>query len=171
MVKNMATVRRRRIRRVLKWGGLVLSLIIAAMWVASVYVAIAYEPGGSKPTSILISQGCLARFWLEPWPWEHVAGAGWTLLAGNGWSVLYWWPDIQNPDPFATVAWLPLWIPFAALAIPTAVLFWRDRRRIPPGHCQRCGYDLTGNVSGVCPECGMLVAKTAGPPPKPSAKQ
>jgi hypothetical protein len=22
------------------------------------------------------------------------------------------------------------------------------------GQCERCGYDLTGNVSGVCPECG-----------------
>ncbi|MBN1342741.1 MAG: hypothetical protein JXQ73_08690 [Phycisphaerae bacterium] len=25
---------------------------------------------------------------------------------------------------------------------------------LDPGHCGRCGYDLTGNVSGVCPECG-----------------
>ena len=29
----------------------------------------------------------------------------------------------------------------------------RDRR-YPPGHCLKCGYNLTGNVSGVCPECG-----------------
>ena len=27
-----------------------------------------------------------------------------------------------------------------------------DRR--DAGRCTRCGYDLTGNVSGVCPECG-----------------
>jgi hypothetical protein len=28
-------------------------------------------------------------------------------------------------------------------------------RRPPPlGLCPACGYDLTGNVSGVCPECG-----------------
>ena len=24
----------------------------------------------------------------------------------------------------------------------------------PPGSCKKCGYDLTGNVSGRCPECG-----------------
>lgn len=24
--------------------------------------------------------------------------------------------------------------------------------------CSRCGYDLTGNVSGVCPECGTKAA-------------
>jgi hypothetical protein len=26
------------------------------------------------------------------------------------------------------------------------------------GHCPRCNYDLTGNVSGVCPECGTRPA-------------
>lgn len=25
---------------------------------------------------------------------------------------------------------------------------------IEPRYCGRCDYDLTGNVSGVCPECG-----------------
>jgi hypothetical protein len=34
---------------------------------------------------------------------------------------------------------------------------WRRRRRT--GGCPNCGYDLTGNVSGVCPECGTLVVK------------
>ena len=24
-------------------------------------------------------------------------------------------------------------------------------------HCGQCGYDLTGNVSGVCPECGWVI--------------
>lgn len=27
----------------------------------------------------------------------------------------------------------------------------------PPGCCRECGYDLTGNVSGVCPECGTPI--------------
>ena len=27
----------------------------------------------------------------------------------------------------------------------------------PAGACRRCAYDLTGNVSGVCPECGTAV--------------
>ena len=31
---------------------------------------------------------------------------------------------------------------------------WAYRRL--RGLCQRCGYDLTGNVSGVCPECGWV---------------
>ena len=32
--------------------------------------------------------------------------------------------------------------------------FLADGHRVLPGHCRKCGYDLTGNVSGVCPECG-----------------
>jgi hypothetical protein len=32
----------------------------------------------------------------------------------------------------------------------------RYNRRIPKHFCT-CGYDLTGNVSGVCPECGARV--------------
>ena len=29
--------------------------------------------------------------------------------------------------------------------------------RCTRGQCPRCGYDLTGNTSGVCPECGGQV--------------
>jgi predicted RNA-binding Zn-ribbon protein involved in translation (DUF1610 family) len=61
---------------------------------------------------------------------------------------IFWKPHITGWVVF------PLWMPFLAVAIPTAFLWHRDRRRIPPGHCQACGYDLTGNVSGKCPECG-----------------
>lgn len=28
--------------------------------------------------------------------------------------------------------------------------------QLAPGHCP-CGYDLTGNTSGVCPECGERI--------------
>lgn len=48
---------------------------------------------------------------------------------------------------------LPLWIPILVLGVLTFALFRSDRLG-PPGHCPTCRYDLTGNTSGVCPECG-----------------
>jgi predicted RNA-binding Zn-ribbon protein involved in translation (DUF1610 family) len=76
--------------------------------------------------------------------------------------------------PEARCLHIPHWILLFVVATPTTVLFWRDRhRRIPPGHCQTCGYDLTGNVSGVCPECGKpipndLRKKLANNQPEPT---
>lgn len=59
---------------------------------------------------------------------------------------------------------LPLWIPFVLFgAYPTFALFrgpLRRQRRRRRGECIGCGYDLTGNESGVCPECG---SKTGQP--------
>lgn len=42
------------------------------------------------------------------------------------------------------------------------VIWWRYRDAAPfrvAMHCNQCGYDLTGNVTGRCPECGESVSK------------
>lgn len=38
------------------------------------------------------------------------------------------------------------------------------RRCVAPGHCGYCAYDLTGNASGTCPECGRTVPLAAASP-------
>jgi hypothetical protein len=35
----------------------------------------------------------------------------------------------------------------------------RAAERLRAGQCMHCGYDLTGNVSGICPECGQAVIR------------
>lgn len=35
--------------------------------------------------------------------------------------------------------------------------WWGRRSKYPPGHCKKCGYNLTGNMSGKCPECGRTI--------------
>jgi hypothetical protein len=78
----------------------------------------------------------------------------------------------QTPDP--TGATRPLHggrVHYSNLLVLSAVLpaarvarrlanRLRSRRRSRRGLCARCGYNLTGNASGVCPECGS----TIGPP-------
>jgi hypothetical protein len=59
---------------------------------------------------------------------------------------------------------MPLWVPatlFSLLPTTWGVLSY-SRRRPRAGCCPICGYDLTGNASGVCPECGRSVSKTRG---------
>jgi hypothetical protein len=51
------------------------------------------------------------------------------------------------------LAW-PVAFPFLAYAV---IVFRRKRTRqraLTLGHCLCCDYDLAGNTSGVCPECG-----------------
>jgi outer membrane protein assembly factor BamD (BamD/ComL family) len=71
------------------------------------------------------------------WQW---AGFSWTSTSVSIYTVT----DLRIPD-------------WAILTPAALVLAWIVRRRlraVPPGHCPHCRYDLTGNVSGVCPECG-----------------
>jgi hypothetical protein len=56
---------------------------------------------------------------------------------------------------------VPLWIPLVVFGVYPTIAFirgpvrrWRRRRK---GLCLKCAYNLTGNVTGVCPECGMCV--------------
>lgn len=50
------------------------------------------------------------------------------------------------PDEWGIPTWLP-----AAVSGGILILL---RRPVRIGHCRQCAYDLTGNVSGRCPECG-----------------
>jgi len=51
---------------------------------------------------------------------------------------------------------VPIWV--VALAAGVAYLFALIWRRHPvQGHCTHCGYNLAGNTSGICPECGTRI--------------
>jgi len=52
---------------------------------------------------------------------------------------------------------LALWVVFVGLTTVSGALSLVARRSQKPGHCCLCGYDLTGNTSGTCPECGSAV--------------
>ena len=51
---------------------------------------------------------------------------------------------------------LPLWLVLLVLGVPTMAA-WLPWPRPSRGLCHKCGYDLTGNVSGRCSECGERV--------------
>ena len=78
-------------------------------------------------------------------------GAGWTFTWGATGS---WWP--------ATAAGPLIDFLGTTFIIALAGLLWPFRRR-RRGHCQICDYNLTGNESGRCPECGTDAVAAAPP--------
>lgn len=59
---------------------------------------------------------------------------------------------------------VPAWaVAFASMLSPAfaAARELKRRRKAKEGHCRRCGYDLTANISGVCPECGTQITSIA----------
>ena len=51
---------------------------------------------------------------------------------------------------FSLLAWLPV----VAIIIVAIRHAFADEQSDQLGRCIECAYDLTGNESGVCPECG-----------------
>jgi RNA polymerase subunit RPABC4/transcription elongation factor Spt4 len=66
-------------------------------------------------------------------------------------------PMNHPPEGTDTLLVFPLW--GLALVLGAWPLFSLRRvfRTRQPGLCSNCGYSLTGNTSGVCPECGTAV--------------
>ncbi len=101
-------------------------------------------------------------------PWWFTMSLGCLALALYGCMIVQCLaPRAFNDTPEPWDSWLlPSCIVEVAfvLAVPvTAVMGIRRRlteerawRRDRAGCCAACGYDLTGNVSGRCPECGAL---------------
>jgi len=51
------------------------------------------------------------------------------------------------------------WVPIPLLAVYPIVFLVSALGRRRPDHCLHCDYDLTGNESGVCPECGTAIVE------------
>ena len=103
------------------------------------------------------------RPWLVRYPPEHsfagvVVGSRWdfeTPLTGGEFYV-------EHPYVLMRKRFL---FPFALVVVACLIRpFYlrhslRQQQRELRGDCLACGYDLTGNTSGVCPECGTAVTK------------
>ena len=85
-----------------------------------------------------------------PWRWRFL-GFDTNRIADN-------WEGA----PVTNEVLIPFWFLTLLFAIfPAARLMHRFRRvlRRHTGSCPTCSYSLTGNTSGVCPECGTPVPK------------
>ena len=135
-----------RLRTFTLWTGTTLSVLIAVAFVVSGWWWVVIQVTAHRGPAIYVVAGSFA----------HVADSmqSVTLLVVPSRLGLSRWNDWSGES--GVYVQVPLYAVFAAAAIPT-LLVWRFWPKPPkPGHC-RCGYDLTGNTSGVCPECGVEV--------------
>ena len=159
-----------RFRRIAKWVGLGVCVVILLTWACTIRSAIIYQTSHG-----LIGVGRGAVVWVEALyqslGWDRVNATrvveplhryndyGFTLPQVErrvGWAVQSDGQLFKYKFPIRYQ--IPLWLPLVIVAIPTTIL-WRRDRRPRKGHCPDCGYNLTGNESGKCPECSTPVPK------------
>lgn len=152
---------RKRLRITIKWGGMILTVLLLLAWVWSAKWSI----GVHQPTAgALLNEGCIELQWREPFglrrgslslsgPHRHSIRSRWwfreSAISVRALSMGSW----QSSSYTSKRVSIPLWCLALLMGTFPVSLWWRDQLR-GPGLCRVCAYDLRANTSGECPECG-----------------
>ncbi len=159
--RSLIRARNSRRRRVLFWICLVLSGIcttgLGICWIWRWFTLVDGPIG-----AVALAEGNLVTITFSRFGvsgiFEGVSSPGPRTPNSWGFPVSWVWVPRLNilPTPDITVVEfrLPIWIPFVLFVAGAAVLHRFSRAIGRAGTCSVCDYNLTGNVSGRCPECG-----------------
>jgi hypothetical protein len=142
-------------------------IITTLLWAISYVWTFSHSGPGIRSNTFfrLTLQNGVIRYMERAYPFA--SSERWDMQPCQAWrKLLTAGPPSPQPKPtkartFLTGVGTRL-LPLFAIVLLTASLFWMDRRRWPTGCCQECGYDLRGNTSGRCPECGCPVKEQQG---------
>ena len=143
-----------KIRKTVKWGGAVVSvlLVVVILW------SVPYIATCQMKTRFGVTLAC-GRVSVSD---EGRLGTSFSpgcWVRNNPWSGLLW--NFEHMDiGYLQVYAAPLW-PAPTLSLTLACIAWYldtiARRRARLNLCRKCNYDRTGlAVGAVCPECGNL---------------
>ena len=142
-----------------KWCGAGFCVVTLLATASSVFWTIRCT---SANHSVTLSRGAVEHLWRPPAVRDYIAPLCEFQSLKSEWernrcNQIRW---VCGLEDYEGVCWtiIPLWIPLCA-AIPPTLWLWLRRRHHKEGHCRSCGYDLTGNLSGRCPECGTLLTQ------------
>ena len=144
--------------RALFWASLVTSMLLMGLWVMSYYWVPSYIHHSCEKPIVEVQRGCIV-IWLgfaaqAEKPGFHLRHCDKeTGIGPRRENLGFVLPNSQHWRGQALYV-IPLWMPLGALMLLEIWIAGRIRRRRLPGHCVHCGYNLAGNVSGICPECG-----------------
>ncbi len=157
-----------RIRKTIKWGGAVVTVLLVVVWVGSGRMSLYWMNGRGFMANV--NRGLIQL--------HYPAGGfiGSVLQASPRASNLppalepMWAKEVHEWDLLCWVQWhdgqyrngrgIPIWIAVLGALSLTSIAWRLDtlaRRRTRLNLCPKCNYDRTGLVGGaVCPECGRL---------------
>lgn len=117
------------VQRILKWGGTVTCILLPLLFAYSTRRAIIWT-SPSLEYQAGVTRGMVSFAWRpESWNLEndrYAGWAGWSLASHSG-GVSGWWVSLGTLRTWEWVE-VPLWMPTLVLALPTALLWYRDRR-------------------------------------------
>jgi hypothetical protein len=78
-----------------------------------------------------------------------------AILVGGGLILSLWgFNDYRQTGQYSSLA--AFGVVLMIFGFPRLLIAIRNTKKqpFPAGFCQRCGYDMRGNITGICPECG-----------------
>lgn len=159
---------RRRLRSTFKWGGAVATVVLVLVWAGSRWWACSTSI--PYACTVNVSGGSLILQWSDSASLAPTAfswsGPNRNILAFEWWFIHY--SMASGAGETISGIFVPIWTLALLVGLPTAWMWYRDRRRAP-GLCTKCGYDLRGADHAVCPECGAAVTRRGTA--KPAARR
>lgn len=148
--RSLTTARRSRVfLPTILASVLTLTLMIGSMWLTVGRV----QQFGSRQYAVIVEAG---RVGIAITTRDANAPTRWIAVSYG--FLFEPWFEIERSPRVGFVS-VPLWAPLLALG----ALAWRSRpRRVHPGCCQHCGYELRGVT--LCPECGRPGAEPGHEP-------
>jgi hypothetical protein len=152
---------------------LLLLLAVMVMWLDSGWNHAALQWNGKQSGMGIISmntQMLIYRMELGPessFPTQGLDASHWPndddqFLSQSDFVEYYLWGfgfgiDFPAHNNTTSALLVPHWFLSIILSIFPTIwqIKWQQRRKLGSNACRYCGYDLTGNKQGSCPECGM----------------
>jgi hypothetical protein len=147
-----------RIRKTIKWGGAVVTVLLVVVWIGSGWLQLVWYHGLSTTG---VSVGTV---WSETWQPPRGDGRrtdGWTIGSREAPFYMRWWFDRRASSIYSD--WFaPLWPLTLTSALITCAAWRLDtlaRRAARLNLCPKCSYDRAGIAGDAkCPECGAMPA-------------
>lgn len=144
--------------------GFKIQVIVKGTMVLAILVIVALTIQSYSATNLMLCDTSSSVEYLTYRGWFYVMPDYFASLP-NHQAVRWRWGRSQGPPSSTTMA-IPLWpVVLGLLAVSAYPVLlpryirWRRNRR---GLCPCCAYDLYGNSSGCCPECGTISSGRCG---------